>query len=119
MSSNGPTKTEIVEHIKEWISIDIELKRNQKAAKDLRAKKKHYTTRLVDIMRTNEIDCFDVKDGKLLYTKTKTRGPLGKKHLHAALDAYFKNNDSVATSELTAFILDSRQINENETVRMK
>ena len=37
--------------------------------KEKRKEKKAYTESLVNIMRDNEIDCFDIQDGKLLYTK--------------------------------------------------
>ena len=40
-----------------------------------------YTANLVDIMKTNNVDCFDVKNGKLIYTKKKVKAPLSKKHL--------------------------------------
>ena len=37
--------------------------------REKRKEKKLYTESLVDIMKTNDIDCFDMKSGKLIYTK--------------------------------------------------
>ena len=34
---------------------------------------------LVNIMKENEIDCFDISDGKLMYTKSKVKQALSKK----------------------------------------
>jgi len=119
MSVETTSKAELVENIKEWIGVDVELKKIQKRAKELRASKKLYTVKLVDIMKTNEIDCFDVNNGKLIYTKTKTRGALGKKQLFAALELYFKDDETNDAMELSRFILESCGTKETEGIRMK
>ena len=61
-------------------------------------------------MRNNDIDCFDIQDGKLIYTKKKVKAPLSKKHLLSSLSNYFKNNKDIIT-ELSEFILNSRRKN--------
>jgi hypothetical protein len=113
------TKGEIAERITDWMEIDKELAQLQKRAKTLREKKKHHTDRLVEIMRTNDIDCFDVNETKIIYTKTKTQTTLGQKQLIAAVSEYFKDDSSVAVDDLTKFILDTRTTKETETIRMK
>ena len=75
------TKEELVKNIKAWMKIDQEMKALQKELKDRRALKKTLSSSLVDIMKTNEIDCFDMTDGKLIYTKNKVKSALSKKHL--------------------------------------
>ena len=75
------TKEDLINYIREWISLDNEIKECQKIAKDCRAKKKVVTDRLVDIMKTNEIDSFDIKGGSLLYKQTKVKAPITKKNL--------------------------------------
>ena len=117
--SVNTTKAELVNRIKEWIQLESEMKIAQKHIRDLRVRKKEHTTRLVEIMKTNEIDCFDVKDGKLVYTKNKSRAPLGKKQLFASLEQYFKNDPTFAIADLGTFILDSRETRETESIRMK
>ena len=58
------TKEELVNNIKEWMQIEDEMKVLQKELKERREKKKLLTSTLVDIMKTNEIDCFGYDRGK-------------------------------------------------------
>ena len=45
-------------------------------------RKKEITTGiLVNIMKVNDIDCFDITDGQLIYSKKNLKKPLSKKHL--------------------------------------
>ena len=62
-------KRKLIENVKGWIDIDNEIKELSKELKEKRKEKKMYTANLVDIMKTNNVDCFDVKNGKLIYTK--------------------------------------------------
>tara|TARA_Y100001970_G_scaffold292175_1_gene432304 strand:- start:278 stop:628 length:351 start_codon:yes stop_codon:yes gene_type:complete len=112
------TKDELVTTIKTWIDIDNELKELAKVAKELREKKKNVTNNLVDVMKSNEIDCFDLKEGKLVYSETKTKAPLNKKNLVKCLTPYFQNNSELA-EQLTNHILDSRDVKVRESIRRK
>jgi len=111
-------KQELIENVKKWITLDTEIKHLQKLAKEKRKEKKTYTEALVNIMRDNEIDCFDVQDGKLIYTKKKIKAPLSKKHLLSSLGNYFKDNKELIT-ELSQFILDTREEKIKENIRRK
>ena len=51
--------------------IDNEIKAGQKRLKELRQEKKQVTSVLVEVMKQNEIDCFDINDGKLVYKQNK------------------------------------------------
>ena len=108
----------LVENIKEWLRIDTELKELQKAAKERRERKKELTHSLVDVMKVNDIDCFDVNGGKLLYSQNRTKAPLNKKTLLATLHNYYKNDPHKA-SELSEFILNHREVKVKETIRHK
>ena len=70
------TKEILIATIKEWIEVNNELIKIQKVIKEHRTKKKQLTDALVAIMKNNEIDCFDINDGKLLCKTTKTKAPL-------------------------------------------
>ena len=111
-------KKELITNVKNWITLDSEIKQLQKLMKEKRKEKKAYTESLVNIMRDNEIDCFDIQDGKLLYTKKKVKAPLSKKHLIASLGNYFKDNKDLIT-ELSDFILNSREEKIKENIRRK
>ena len=67
------TKDQLVSHIKEWLSIDEEIKLLKKEIKTRQERKKNLTSDLVEVMKSNEIDAFDINNGKLIYTKRKTK----------------------------------------------
>jgi len=117
-NTNSVDKSVLINNVKEWIEIDNELKELQKAAKERRQRKKELTEQLVNVMKTNEIDCFDINGGKLIYSKNKVRTALSKKHLLKALTMFYKNDPSQVT-EVTNFILNSRDEKIRQTIRRK
>jgi hypothetical protein len=117
MDKNAVNET-LKNNIKQWLLLDNEIKLLQKQIKERREAKKNYTQDIVDVMKQNEIDCFDVKDGKLMYTKNKIKAPLSKKHLLSSLMLYFKN-DTNMVKDVGEFILNSRQEKVKEHIRKK
>lgn len=114
------TKEILVANIKEWIQNDNDIKELQREIKIKKNKKKLISDKLVDIMKTNEIDCFDVNDGKLIYTQNKVKTSLSKKHITACLEKYFNNTENKELVEdLSNFILDNREVKVTETIRRK
>jgi hypothetical protein len=97
---------------------DNEIREIQARLKELKDKRKGFADNLVGIMRKNEIDCFDVNDGKLIYTKTKVKAPLNKTTLVNSLMKYFKDDDEQA-KELVQFLLESREEKVKESIRRK
>ena len=112
------TKEQLVNHIREWIEIDNGISGLQKQIKELRENKKELTNSLVNVMKSNEIDCFDINDGKLIYSKSKVKKPIHKKTLLSALDNYFKE-DSEMAKQLSEHILNSREETVKESIRRK
>ena len=84
------TKENLINKIREWISSDDNIKDLQKKIKENREKKKRLTDELIDIMKINEIDCFDINSGKILFCKNRVKAPLNKKILLTSLEKYFK-----------------------------
>lgn len=111
-------KERLVETIKSWIDIDNKLKEVQKIAKQLREEKKQLNGYLVEIMKDNEIDCFDVNDGKLVYTRSKVKQTLSKKYLLKTLAEYFQDDRDTAIN-VAKFILDSREEKVNDVIKKK
>ena len=108
----------LIKNVKEWMTVDNRIKELQKQTKELRALKKELTGSLVNIMKTNEIDCFDVQNGKLLYTRNKVKSSLSKKHLLSSLSTYFKGNDKMV-QEIAQHVLDSREVKIKENIKRK
>ena len=112
-------KTVLVNTIKEWLSINGDINNIQKQLKELKNKKKELSDILIKIMENNEIDRFDVKNGKLVYRKTKVKGTINKDYLLKMLDNYFKEYPEVDTSDVTNFILENRPIKESPSLVIK
>ena len=109
---------EIKDNIISWLSLDTEIKSLQKQIRNKRKEKKEKTDEIVNVMKSNEIACFDTNDGKLIYTTTKSKAPLSKKHLIASLSTYF-TDDQNSVQKLSEYILNSRKDNIKETIKRK
>jgi hypothetical protein len=112
------TKEQLVSRIKEWIKIDNEVNKLKQEIKERNNKKKTLTEGLVNVMKSNQIDCFDINGGALVYKKSVVKKPINGKMLMTTLQKYFKE-DSVEATELTKFILDNREQEVKETIRRK
>lgn len=117
-SEKAITKDEMIGHIKKWIQYDNDIKQLQVELKEKKENRKQHTERLVDIMKSNEIDCFDVNNGKLMYSKTKVKAPLNKSQMVQALMEYF-NNDEPRVRELEDKLMSARKEKVTETIRRK
>lgn len=69
-------------------------------------------------MKSNDIQCFDISDGKLMYTQNKVKSALSKKHLIKSLTEWFKDDPS-KIGELTKHILESREEKIRENIKRK
>ena len=101
------TKDELILKIKEWIKIDNELTKMKIEVKDKTSKKKELTESLVNIMKGNSIDCFDINGGALIYKQKKTKKTISGKFLLAQLEEYYKDKPEIA-KEITQKVLDNR-----------
>lgn len=110
----------LINNIKEWLQNDNDIKELQKQIKIKKEKNKFITNNLVEIMKNNEIDCFDINDGKLIYSQIKSKSALSKKHLSTCLEKYFKNSETTEmVNDLCNFILDNRTTKITETIKRK
>ena len=111
-------QNEIINLIKNWIAYDDRIKVLQKELAFKRKEKKALTEKLTDIMKNNEIDEFDINSGKLVYTRSKVKSPLSKKHLLSSLNEFYKNEPDMV-EELTKYIMDTRTEITKEQIKHK
>jgi hypothetical protein len=111
-------KGELVSNVKEWLKMDNEISKLRAEIKERNNKKKLLTESLLDVMKKNKVDCFDINGGALVYKQSKVRKPLSGKTLILALQNYYKN-DEKTVEELTKHIMDSREEQVKETIRRK
>jgi hypothetical protein len=112
------TKDELIQRIKEWLKIDNDIIRLNKEMKELKKKQKTLTNSLVNVMKINKLDCFDINGGKILYKKSISKKPINSKMLLNTLKTYFSTNPSTA-DEVTEFILNNRENVVKETIKRK
>jgi hypothetical protein len=112
------TKEQLVNNIKEWIKMDTEITELKAEIKERNNKKKALTEGLVTTMKNNQIDCFDINGGALVYKKNKVKKPINGKTLLSALQNYYKNEPQKA-EELTKHVLNSREEQIKETIKRK
>tara|TARA_Y100000768_G_scaffold206226_1_gene155428 strand:+ start:20049 stop:20405 length:357 start_codon:yes stop_codon:yes gene_type:complete len=113
------TKDQVVDLIKGWLKNDKELKLLQNEVKMRRIKKKEISTQLVNIMKDNEIDSFDISEGKIIHTQKKTKSALSKKHILNALTSYFAENPEVEVEEISNYIMGARDTKIVDDIRHK
>jgi hypothetical protein len=112
------TKEQLINNIKEWIKIDNEVSKLNLEIKTRKNRKKELTVALVETMKKNTIDCFDISGGSLIYKKNTVKKAINAKSLLVALKNYYKDTPQVA-DELTKHILDSREEVVKETIQRK
>jgi hypothetical protein len=101
-------KEQLVKTIKEWVKIDNEIRTLQQQQLIRKKEKKIISDSLIDVMKKNEIDCFDINDGQIIYNKKNVKKPLTKKMLLNVLSNFF-DNDTAKATELNNYILENRE----------
>ena len=112
------TKEQLVNNVKEWIKMDNEIVQLKNEIKERNNKKKTLTESLVSVMKTNQIECFDINGGALVYKKNKVKKPINGKTLLVALQNYYKNEPKIA-EDLAKHVMDSREEQVKETIKRK
>ena len=112
------TKEQLVNTIRKWIKIDNEIRALQKESNKRRTDKKKISNDLIDVMKKNEIDCFDINDGQLLYSKKNVKKPITQKVLLDILSNYYQG-DTLKASEVNNFIMENRESTTRETIVRK
>jgi len=113
------SKQILIATIKEWVTINSKINEIQKQLKEFRNQKKQLSNSLISVMENNEIDRFDINNGKLVYRKNKVKSAINKEYLMKMLDDYFKKYPEVDTNDVGNYILENRPIKENATLVIK
>ena len=66
-------KEQLIQVIKEWVKNDNELRTLHREQQKRKLEKKKITQNLIEIMRNNNIDCFDINDGQIMYKKKEVK----------------------------------------------
>ena len=101
------TKEELILNIKEWIKLDNELTKLKVEVKDKNNRMKVLTGSLMNVMKNNSIDCFDINGGALVYKQKKTKKTISGKFLLAQLEEYYKEQPDIA-KDIAKKVMDNR-----------
>lgn len=116
--SSSITKEQLKDHLRQWVRVENEISTLSAEIKKRKLIHQQLSSSLLSVMRQNEIDCFDIANGKIVYSKTKVRAPLNNGQLKTALTTYYKDDVEKANS-LTEFLLASRVEKTRESIKMK
>mgnify|MGYP001411591537 CR=1 FL=1 len=112
------TKEVLVKNIRQWVKLDNEIRALKKEENIRKNEKKEINSNLIEIMKNNEIDCIDIKDGQLCYIKKNVKKPITKKVLLNILSKYFEG-DIEKAEEANDFILNNREEVIKESITRK
>ena len=110
---------QLVHTIKQWMDLESKISSLSRELRDLRKQKKSLSVALMSVMKENEIDCFDCNNGQLAYTKNNVKKAINKKYLTDVLNKYFDTPDSEEADKLCNYILENRDVEIRENIKLK
>ena len=100
-------KEQLKTNVKNYLEMDDQIKALNKAIIERRKKKNELSEEILGTMKKFEIDNMNTKNGKLIYSSSKSTKPLNKSNLISGLNLYFKDEDKA--KNVSKLVLDSRE----------
>tara|TARA_Y100000589_G_C27181041_1_gene640759 strand:+ start:682 stop:1101 length:420 start_codon:yes stop_codon:yes gene_type:complete len=104
---------QIQQYVKQWLSIDDEVKKLKKAIQVRKQQQKQITETILGFMDNYNIPHFNTHNGKLIFAKSQQTESVNQKFLQSALDHLFPQQ----SEQIMGSILNLRQ--KKERVRLK
>jgi hypothetical protein len=99
-------KEQLKANVKIYLEMDDQIKALNKAIVERRKKKNELSEEILGTMKKFEIDNMNTKNGKLIYSTTKSSKPLNKNNLITGLNLYFQDEDKA--KNVSKIVLDNR-----------
>ena len=99
-------KEQLKSNVKMYLDMDDQIKALNKAIAERRKKKNELSEEILGTMKKFEIDNMNTKNGKLIYSTTKSSKPLNKTNLITGLNLYFQDEDKA--KNVSKIVLDHR-----------
>ena len=109
------TKDVLIKNIKEWMKNDNQIRLLNHEIKEKKKQNQAISNFLIEIMKKNEIDRFDISDGKIVYSKKNSKKPISQKLLLELITKFY-DDDQETAQELTSYISSNREITTKETI---
>ncbi len=111
-------KEELLQNIREWIVYDNEIRELNKGVRERKAKQTRLSQAIMETMKQNEIDEFNVAGGKLMYNKKTMKKPITKSTLTGILAKYYEGDMSQAIT-MNNYIMANREEVVKESLQRK
>lgn len=111
-------KTALIQNIRDWITLDNEIREINKEIRLRKTKQQQMSQTILQTMKENQIDEFDINGGKLMYNKKTIKKPITKKNLLGILSKYYAD-DSTQAIEMNNFIMNNREEVTRESITRK
>jgi predicted transcriptional regulator len=111
-------KENLIQTVKAWVHVDNQIKQVNKVLKTLRDEKKEQNKKMISLMKMNNIDNFEMKDGQIQYKKYSKRESLTQKKLVEILSTHPQlQPDQV--NMLNEFVYENRKMVNQEVIVRK
>jgi len=117
---NNLNENNLVDIVKKWVVLDNQISQLNKTLKQLKLDKKNVNQEMIDVMKQNDIDIFDIKDGQIQYKKETRRVGLSQKRILMILSKHPQLGEEQAIA-LNDYIYENREeiIKESIVRKMK
>lgn len=109
-SENSETQKKVTKEFKNkvlrWVSLDDELRKIRAKSREISKEKKNHEDFILNFLDSVDEKVVEIADGKLRRNVSKTKAPLKKAGILAALTQV--TGDAIKAKELTEHILNSR-----------
>lgn len=112
-------KNLLINNIKEWVTVNKTITDMQRQIREHRKRRQELSDILFKIMESNDIECFDINNGKLVCRKNRVKATINSKLLSQTLSQYFKDKDDIDVSDVVSYINENRPINEKPVILIK
>jgi hypothetical protein len=114
---NETDKAVLVEKIKKWLECDSKINEFQKEMKEIKKQKKALTESLTELMKENDLETIDTKQGQIQYIHKEVKKGVNQKYLNQVLNQYYTN--PVMAKEVCDFIMENRETQIRENIKLK
>lgn len=107
--------------IQEWVHLDEALTETRQEMKKLALQKKKASDKLLALMKSNNIDNFELKGGDVRRKTVTTKSQLNKALLLSVLSKYYEDEQDAAkkAADMTMMLLSSRPIKTTDVLSRK
>ena len=104
----NPVQLEVFkEKVKEWLSLDDDIKTLNSHIKERKKRKNDLTPEILDFMNKHKIEDMNSDGHKLKYAESKVKKPINKDYIQKQLTNFLKNTQQA--DQATDFILNNRE----------